>query len=78
MVKLFPTLNNGTTFGLILTEFCFVLQEKTDPDKNDEPEGKPNWRERIRSLSKLQLIVCKFCFVGSGMSLDKEGSFVAS
>jgi hypothetical protein len=40
-----------------------VLQEKTDPDKHEEPEGKPNWRERILSLSKLQLIVCKFCFV---------------
>jgi hypothetical protein len=38
-----------------------VLQEKTDPDKNEEAEGKPNWRDRIRSLSKLQLIVCKFC-----------------
>ena len=63
MDELFHTLNNGMTFGLILTEFCFVLQEKTDPDKNEEPEGKPNWSERIRSLSKFQLIVCKFCFV---------------
>lgn len=63
MVELFHTSNNGVTFGLILTEFCFVLQEKTDPDKNEEPEEKPNWRDRIRSLSKLQLFACKFCFV---------------
>jgi hypothetical protein len=37
-----------------------VLQEKVDPDKKEDIEGKPDWRERIRSLSKLQLIVSKF------------------
>jgi hypothetical protein len=67
MDELFHALNNGISFGLILTEFCGVLQEKTDSDKNEEHDGKPNWRDRIRSLSKMQLIVCKFCFVRQHM-----------
>jgi hypothetical protein len=37
-----------------------VLQEKVDPDKKEDTERKPDWRERIHSLSKLQLIVGKF------------------
>lgn len=63
MEVLFHIINNGMTFGLVSTKFCTMLQEKADPDKNEEPEGKPNWRDRIRSLSKLKLIVCKFCYV---------------
>jgi hypothetical protein len=56
-----------------------MLQEKVDSDKKEDTEGKPDWRVRIRSLSKLQLIVGKF-FVNHGiqstfrLTYDKETS----
>jgi hypothetical protein len=56
-----------------------MLQEKVGPDKKEDTEAKPDWRERIRSLSKLQLIVGEF-FVKHGiqstfrLTYDKEAS----
>jgi hypothetical protein len=44
-----------------IQQFSGLLQEKVDTDKKEEHNGKPDWLDRIRSLSKLKMIVGKFC-----------------
>jgi len=76
VVELFHTSNNGVTFGLILTEFCFVLQEKTDPDKMRSLKRSQTGGTVSAHCPSFNCLPVSFALLGSSRSLDKEGPFV--